>query len=480
MGYSDLLRDGEDANVDNISGGLASVKTFKRLNQIDHVRALGVGDHVELPQIVVCGDQSVGKSSVLEGISGCPFPRQDGLCTRFPTEIMLRHSPSVSKKAVSLIPCASRTPQERVRFAAFSREFESFDELPAIIQEASHEMGIRSREIPDGPAFAADVLRLEVIGNTGLHLTLVDLPGLISVAENTNDIEMVRGLVDSYLQSSRTIIIAVIPASSDAETQTILQRARHFDKEGLRTIGIITKPDLINKGTEERVARLVKNLDQPKLHHGYFLVKNPSPEELKDDISFEQRVKTEREFFSSARWAAQGIDPSRIGNVDLRKFLQDLLDSHIERELPKVREDMHHLLQDIGRVLADLGPERSQPSQIRTFLTRVSTEFQSIVKNGLEGHYDPRTSSLFAEGDPSLNSRLRAAVHIENERFAEFMRKHGKQRRVVSGKDVSAGESAEDASQDSATEPEPTEKREGDELLVTKEEMLAWVKKVGL
>ena len=480
MWYSDALQGGEDPNGDSVSGGLASAKTFKRLNQIDHVRALGVGDHVELPQLVVCGNQSVGKSSVLEGISGCPFPRRDGLCTRFPTEIVLRHSPAVSKKAVSLIPFASRTPQERARFAAFSREFEGFDELPAIIQEASREMGIRSSEIPDGPAFAADVLRLEVIGNTGLHLTLVDLPGLISVAENPNDIETVRGLVDSYLQSSRIIIIAVIPASSDAETQTILQRARHFDKEGGRTIGIITKPDLINKGTEERVARLVKNLDQPKLHHGYFVVKNPSPEEMKDGISFEQRVKNDREFFLSERWKTQGIDPSRIGNVDLRKFLQDLLDSHIERELPKVREDMHRLLQDIGRVLADLGPERSQPSQIRTFLTRVSTEFQSIVKNGLEGHYDARTSLLSAEGDSKPNPRLRAAVHIENEKFAEFMRNHGKQRRVVSGEDVSAGQSAEDASQDPATESELTEKREGEEVLVTKEEMLAWVKKVRL
>lgn len=61
--------------------GLQTSKTSERLNQIDKVRANGVGDHVALPQLVVCGDQSAGKSSVLEGISGIPFPRQDGLYT---------------------------------------------------------------------------------------------------------------------------------------------------------------------------------------------------------------------------------------------------------------------------------------------------------------------------------------------------------------------------------------------------------------
>jgi hypothetical protein len=182
---------------------------------------------------VVCGDQSAGKSSVLEGISGVPFPRQDGLCTRFPTEIVLRHDSSISRKAASLIPSPSRTPQELELFAAFSREFEEFEELPGIIEEASRLMGVRSSELPDAPAFATDALGLEMIGNTGLHLTLVELPVLISVSNNDNDIQMARSLVYSYLESSRTIILAVIPTSSDAETQTIIQRARHCDKEGL-------------------------------------------------------------------------------------------------------------------------------------------------------------------------------------------------------------------------------------------------------
>lgn len=85
-------------SIDNIGGEVASVKAFERLNQIDRVGTLGVGDYIALPQLVACGDQSVGKSSVLEGISGCPFPRQDGFCTRFPTEIVLRLTPPSTKE----------------------------------------------------------------------------------------------------------------------------------------------------------------------------------------------------------------------------------------------------------------------------------------------------------------------------------------------------------------------------------------------
>ncbi|KAJ6139503.1 Dynamin [Penicillium samsonianum] len=77
---------------------LQTSKTSKRVHQIDRIRANGVSDHIALPQLVVYGDHSAGKSSVLEGISGIPFPRQDGLCTRFATEIILRHEPTRTVK----------------------------------------------------------------------------------------------------------------------------------------------------------------------------------------------------------------------------------------------------------------------------------------------------------------------------------------------------------------------------------------------
>ncbi|KAJ5143353.1 Dynamin [Penicillium bovifimosum] len=442
---------GGDRGKDN--PGLNSVKTSQRLNQIDCVRANGVGDHIALPQLAVCGDQSAGKSSVLEGITGYPFPRKDGLCTQFPTEIVLRHDTEVSSMTASLLPSASRSPEEKEKFAAFHREFRDFNELPTIIREASFMMGVRGfNEFADAPGFAADVLRLELVGNTGLHLTLVDLPGLISVAEDDEDVEIVQGLVDSYLESSRTIILAVIPASSDAETQRIIQRARHFDKEGVRTVGIITKPDLINKNTEERVARLAKNLDRTKLNLGFFLVKNPSPDELVAGSTLEGPRNR----------------PTRIGIANLRSFLEDLLDSHIERELPKVQQEVRRLLQLVDEEIDNLGIERSNAGQVRLFLTHISTEFHAIIKNGLEGNYDGRDGDFFADSSPGT-CRLRAVIHRENERFADYMRNHGQRRKIVTAH--GDGEDMDDSTEEIV-------KDQNEELLVTQEEMFSWIREM--
>src|SRR6478735_10075869 len=107
---------GEHESPDEAFGLLRSAKSSSRLNQIEQIRANGVGELISLPQLVVCGDQSAGKSSVLEGITGIPFPRQDGLCTRFPTEITLRHQENTPTIITAKIrPHASRTQDARTR-----------------------------------------------------------------------------------------------------------------------------------------------------------------------------------------------------------------------------------------------------------------------------------------------------------------------------------------------------------------------------
>ncbi|KAL2856524.1 P-loop containing nucleoside triphosphate hydrolase protein [Aspergillus pseudoustus] len=453
----DLERVGDGLN-------LQTSRTSERLNQIDRVRANGIGDHVALPQLVVCGDQSAGKSSVLEGISGIPFPRQDGLCTRFATEIILRHSSTEQRATAMIIPHVSRTADEKARLSAFRQDIRDFTELPTIIEAAAKLMGIRGHatELVDAPAFAADVLRLELVGNTGLHLTIVDLPGLISVSENEEDVQLVQALVDSYLENARSIILAVVPASSDVDTQGILQRARHFDKGGHRTVGIITKPDLINVGTESRVARLANNLDSTKLKLGFFLVKNPSPADLMRGVTLPDRRKAELEFFSSGAWKEQNLDRSRVGIDNLRSFLQDLLDSHIESELPKVREDVRRLLNQTNDELFDLGMERSSPNQIRVYLTRVSNDFHNLVKAAVEGAYAGHDALFFRINNDDIHVRLRAAIHMENNDFAAYMRQHSEKRKVV----------AEDHLE--------TAEVEDGQLLVTDGEMMSWIRTIYL
>ncbi|KAK9790466.1 putative GED domain-containing protein [Seiridium cardinale] len=409
--------------------GLRSSGSTYRLNQIDSVRANGVGGLVSLPQLVVCGDQSAGKSSVLERLTGIPFPRSDGLCTRFPTEIILRHSSGEQQIIATIQPHGSRDSDMQESLRAYHRIISNLSELPSVIREVSTLMRIRGygNDNQSGDAFAPDTLRIEVSGPTGLHLTVVDLPGLISVSneeQTEEDVLTVRHMVESYLSSSRTIILAVLQASNDVANQAIVQLARKHDTDGQRTVGIITKPDLINEGTEGKIARLAKNLDNVKLKLGFFLLKNPSPSETA--LSFDAQCQREAQFFAAPVWQSQSLNMARVGALNLRSFLQELLDCHIEKELPQVRDEVKQLLVTTERQLEVLGEERPTPHQIRSFLTGISMRFHVLTQAALDGNYQGPESEFFL----NHTNRLRAMVHKTNEDFALRMRMNGMKRKI--------------------------------------------------
>ncbi|EFY88024.1 dynamin GTPase, putative [Metarhizium acridum CQMa 102] len=455
-----------DGNFDHLRTATSSY----RLNQIEKIRANGVGDLVALPQLVVCGDQSAGKSSVLEGITGIPFPRQEGLCTRFPTEITLRHTESNSTTiTASIRPHVSRTEEVQQTLASYRKDVKDMSELPAIIHDVSQLMNIRGYSGSDkGYAFAPDALRIEISGPIGLHLSVVDLPGLISVSseeQTDEDVEAVYDMVTSYLQSSRTIILAVLQAGNDMANQPIIKLARKQDPQGQRTVGIITKPDLINEGAEAKIALVAKNQDSIKLKLGFFILKNPSPSELKEGLSMDARSKRELRFFSSPVWNSQNLDMERVGAENLRSFLQDLLDTHIERELPKVRDEVKKSLAVTEAELRSLGEARPTIAQIRAYLTSLSMKFYELLQAAMEGNYH----SIDAEFFDSTDSRLRATVQETNTKFAAYMRQSGQARKIKTGGEPEG----------STPEPDSSDAESADEtaqLIVSKTGWMRWVK----
>ncbi|KAL4972590.1 P-loop containing nucleoside triphosphate hydrolase protein [Aspergillus desertorum] len=397
---------------------LRTSTSSQRLSQIEKIRANGVGEVVDLPQLAVCGDQSAGKSSVLEGTTGMPFPRQEGLCTRFPTEIILRHVETSLPTTIfaSIRPHSSRPEKEQESLKSYHKSLEAISELPSTIEEVSRLMGIRGyTDDGNGPAFTQDALRIEIIGSIGLHLSVVDLPGLISVASEEQaeeDIRTVHNIAETYLQSSRTIILAVVQASNDIANQGIIKMAGKYDPDGQRTVGIIAKPDM-NQGAEAKIARIAKNEDTIKLKLGFFLLKNPSPTELEDHISMPARSALELRFFSTPVWARQKLDPDRVGVDKLRRFLQQLLDTHNERELPKVRNEIRKHL------------KVTEAELVRLFLTNLSMKFYELLQAALDGNYHTIDSDFFSEAE---GPRLRVRVQEANTKFATAVRLKGKQR----------------------------------------------------
>ncbi|KAI7970206.1 hypothetical protein EIK77_008433 [Talaromyces pinophilus] len=452
----------ESASPDALFGHLRTIKSSNRIKQIEKIRSNGVGELVALPQLAVCGDQSAGKSSVLEGITGIPFPRQEGLCTRFPTEIILCHSETSQQTTItaSIRPHSSRTQEIQSTLTSYRRVLQNINELPSVIQQVSGHMQIRGyTEDGSGLAFAPDALRIEITGPIGIHLSVVDLPGLIEVPDDNrddDDVNAVINMVTAYLQSSRTIVLAVVQASNDVATQKIIRLARRYDPEGQRTVGIITKPDLINVGSESRIALTAKNQDTIKLKLGFFLVKNPSPTEIKEQITMISRSQRELQFFSAPEWTSQQLDMNRVGVDKLRQFLQVLLDSHIEKELPKVREEIKKSLTTTEAELRSMGDARPTPIHVRSFMTSLSMKYYELLQAALNGSYQSIDADFFTQVE---SSRLRARIQKINTEFAKHMRDHGERRKIGTASTLAQSNASSTA-----------------QLMVTEEQMMTWVR----
>ncbi|OAQ62498.1 interferon-induced GTP-binding protein Mx2 [Purpureocillium lilacinum] len=360
------------------------------LAKIDRLRELNVGSMIPLPQLVVVGDQSSGKSSVLESLTGFSFPRGTGLCTRYATQITCCRD-ALSSVAVSIIPRPDADDELKAKLLAFRRELTEIcnDELTKIFQDANAAMGIRmgSEDSTSGAgAFSEDILKIEIYGPDQDHLTVIDVPGIFRVPTpgltTEMDIKLVENMVKRYMDNSRTIILAVMPCNVDIATQEILKLAKAADPEGIRTMGVLTKPDLaLEKATRGAVLDLVRG-DGSNLKFGYYVVKNRSADDATSTLS--QRTQAEKVFFSSPEWV--GVI-ERCGVYFLKERLRHLLVRISKEEFPNVKADIDQRLRRAETALEGMGPARADHGAQRLYLGRIATRFQAITTSALSGHY---------------------------------------------------------------------------------------------
>ena len=201
--------------------------------------------------------------------------------------------------------------------------------------------GVQSR-------FTTDVLRLEIGGPNQEHLSVIDVPGLFRRHKDgqttKEDILLVEEMVYGYMKNPRSVMLAVIPANVDIATQGILEKAEEYDKEGNRTLGVLTKPDLVDKGTEHNVVNLITDREHP-LRLGWHLLRNAGQSELANSI--QSRQQTETNFFNTkAPW--KDLPRDKVGICAFRSRLQEVLSDHIRREFPKVRLAPNHNGNQLG------------------------------------------------------------------------------------------------------------------------------------
>lgn len=243
---------------------------------------------LDLPRIVVVGSQSSGKSSVLESLVQKDFlPRGKDIVTRRPLILQLVHTHAGPVKGGDVEEWGEflHWPGKRFRdFLAIRREIELETE-----RVAGSNKGIS--RVP---------IQLRICSPRLLNLTLVDLPGItkIPVGEQPPDIEtQTRQLILEHISKPNSVILAVTPANSDLVNSDALKIAREVDPAGLRTIGVLTKLDLMDSGTH--AADILMNRAAFRLRLGFVGVVSRSQHDINVNKPIVEALRQEIDFFKS-------------------------------------------------------------------------------------------------------------------------------------------------------------------------------------
>ncbi|XP_037622366.1 interferon-induced GTP-binding protein Mx-like isoform X2 [Sebastes umbrosus] len=298
------------------------------IDLIDSLRSLGVERDLALPAIAVIGDQSSGKSSVLEALSGVALPRGSGIVTRCPLELKMKRR---------------RGGEEwygKISYKDYEEELEEPADVEKKIREAQKTLA------GDGVGISDDLISLEIASPDVPDLTLIDLPGITRVAvkdQPENIGEQIKRLIHKFITKQETISLVVVPCNVDIATTEALKMAQEEDPEGERTLGILTKPDLVDKGTEDTVVEIVRN-EVIHLKKGYMIVRCRGQKEITDNVSLTEAIEREKDFFNGHVHFHTLYDEGHATVPKLAEKLTLELVHHIEKSLPRLEEQIEEKL----------------------------------------------------------------------------------------------------------------------------------------
>uniref|UniRef100_A0A4W4GTS8 Interferon-inducible Mx protein n=1 Tax=Electrophorus electricus TaxID=8005 RepID=A0A4W4GTS8_ELEEL len=336
------------------------------IDLIDSLRSLGVEKDLALPAIAVIGDQSSGKSSVLEALSGVALPRGSGIVTRCPLELKMKRSKEEDGW------------HGRLSFGDHEEDLDDPADVEKKIREAQDKIaGV-------GVGISDDLISLEVASANVPDLTLIDLPGIARVAvrgqpENIGD--QIKRLIRKFITKQETINLVVVPCNVDIATTEALKMAQEVDLDGERTLGILTKPDLVDKGTEETVVDIIHN-EVINLTKGYMIVRCRGQKEITDSISLNEAMDTEKAFFKDHSHFSALYDEGKATIPKLAEKLTLELVHHIEKSLPRLEEQIEAKLSETQAELERYGTgPPTEPGKRMYFLIDKVTAFTQDALN---------------------------------------------------------------------------------------------------
>lgn len=345
------------------------------ISLVDKLRDFNLQDYISLPRIAVLGEQSAGKSSLLESIAGLNFlPRGSGIVTRRPLELrMVRSS----------VP----TPYFVFPKDFAERKFTDPDEVRVTIEKLTDKTAGGSKNISDVPIVCT------VYSATVPDLTLIDLPGITRnpTADQPENIEEItKNLVRKYCEDPNTLILCVIPANIDLSTSDALSFARKLDPQGQRTLGVLTKIDLMDEGTDAKGVLLNEEI---KLRYGYVGVKGRSQAEIKNKTSVHDAIQKELDYFG--KHPIYSTMPTELlGTRSLIDRTSSILYSMIKNSLPKIQREILDRKRKAKDQLDQMGDDFPDSDERKLELVfRLVRRFKDNYEQELYGKYFHETIS---------------------------------------------------------------------------------------
>ncbi|XP_015204538.1 dynamin-2 isoform X4 [Lepisosteus oculatus] len=332
----------------------------------DAFSSIGQSCNLDLPQIAVVGGQSAGKSSVLENFVGRDFlPRGSGIVTRRPLILQLVNSKA---EYAEFLHCKGK-------------KFVDFDEVRLEIEAETDRITGSNKGISPIP------INLRVYSPHVLNLTLIDLPGMtkVPVGDQPPDIEhQIRDMLLQFISRESCLVLAVTPANTDLANSDALKIAKEVDPQGLRTIGVITKLDLMDEGTDAR--DILENKLLP-LRRGYIGVVNRSQKDIDGKKDIKAALAAERKFFLSHPAYRHMAD--RMGTSHLQKTLNQQLTNHIRDTLPALRSKLQSQLLSLEKEVEEFKNFRpDDPTRKTKALLQMVQQFGVDFEKRIEGSGD--------------------------------------------------------------------------------------------
>ena len=371
----------KDSKIEN--DNILFKKLRKLINILFKLGDCDINEYIKFPRICAIGSPWTGKSSVLQSILGLDFlPCGDGIVTRRPIEIKLNHINYGEPWAVF---------EERV-----TKKFTDFNKVRETIETLTDEVCGNWRNIVDRPII------LNVYSQIYPDITFVDLPGInhIPVGYCPKNSEMIpHYIARRYTEDPYTIILCVIAANSDIYTSDGLRVAKEIDTTGSRTIGVLTKLDIMDAGTDAR--RELLNQGVP-LKLGYVGVKNRTKQDRINKLSLSETLKKEKEFFESKK-VYKCVPSDHLGTDALINKLTKLYFKMISQDIQRIIKSINDKIKQAEEELHNLGSDLSANDGKMTLLWNMIKEYCDLFRNILQGKYNNKLQFLEGEGGYKIN-----------------------------------------------------------------------------